>query len=1621
MTNSNFFDQVRRNELEVAEGREIPSLNVPEAEGTEEEEAANPQANQSVPTPSVEQPAEGDEPTPEGQGQIDAEVNQTETRPLPEGQKEPERPNIVTSQQQDNPPGRPLNISQGEIIDLPKPEDQLLSGQEIQEQLIPENQITTEQFQRSVAGAVPDPDKPTYAPERIFSQDFNTEKAKEVLDFHNTELPLSEFSLESLNSASIDSPIINALANEGAKGLGISVGDSRNTGLFPTPGAAKLNFGQIFDGDEEEESDFETSTGLEDLRGNALGEQPQTAQSDQRFEVVGTAPENESLRQSFGESVPFFPPEDFTQAKEFSIADQGFTAKEQKQRKSDFFGRFTPGNIGRALSDGIQNMFQGEEGNPLSRFGSAFSKEFGDVDTRPGGGAVEPEESNTFFEPGLLSSFAQATFDAFTSEDVGLGDIGKRTLEIGEQDQQENLEHKQELAEKGINTSGQQFDSLFGATLEITGDLVETFGVGSVFDGGAFNTSPSGITDRFKEEFQTNTRTRALLSQLGQEVDEDGEADFAPVDGKFGEFGKGTLGAITYLGSLPQNLVMAGVNKLWDSTLGEPVADEQPMEMALRGQDFTMMGVPTDSKSNVLTPLAKDEENREWWQWAAAFGGDMVLGGGIDALLQGAVRTSRAVQFTEEMASKFPNKSAQFVQDTEFKQPRLPKSDNVDNGLSVEDQIKQDSHLNSNVDPKAPENNNPTKFEQPNRVNPSDQSVKEPESHTPKPVTKETTVKPTEVTDVNGNTVTRQTAVVESVGIQPRTRVKYYGNPKKANVQPEEAVVIGRGKGEFRFPEDTKVSNTARRLERSSSQKRVEAEDTPADLNPANETTFRLPERGDDPRRLLPPARAADKIQTQSEPLPNFENTRVELSNDDLGRIAKTFGIVRRGRSEPLRDSELTVFKEQFGELMADVNRPVNTEAFQNDQPVLAKTLPSRTTGEDGTFIRKLPPSQDVPETAEEFELRGEIQRGLELRTEQADAERPSLRVNPVEQAEIRQSEFFKNQFRKKISNIRRNELELSQAKTPQEASKAINKYTGNVKEFGEVQAKAPSRAVGEFEKEEFAPDDINRGSDENFTAKVEAERQADRKSADARIQQEQADASHKLREGRAKALEKFPRGLERESIEEEIKQINYNVSSGQVVEPVPTETQRALSKKLSFEASKLNQETMYHGTQVDLAELSQTDNLFAGVDPDVGGSSTEIGVGVHLTNDPTIAENHAQALPPLNRPQLDDTRTLENGAVHKVGTNIKRPIRADVKTQGLPVTEDVDFGEQIRQVFKKVGEAHAPSNQFAKTFKRAIRKNRSIQQYYDQFRRQLAENDEMMEQRVRAFQRDVTRNLRLLGIDALWDTRGEETVVNVLNPERIQQISSNVDLPDATIASRKQARKFVDEQSDIGLQSTKANKVQSELALSDELKQQHVEETNKSGIEAGRRQADANEVREELREETEAAKTKEIEDAADEIEPEAEELAKDWNPEEIVQEIEKNQKQEAFFEAEESAFVDDDDFPGFDFTGATRPKGEEQISDSFVRWNELLPQWHDAQLEKGGLEPKDLLRNEAVVDVDEEGILIDAQLFEAENIMKTLEEQGIVEEVEEDLFALTDMENMNVDLIKQRLKGCSL
>ena len=1556
-----FFERVNKDEGEHAEGRELPDGQV-ETQTDQTEELPSftftkPDAEQTL-------PSEEEKPTPEQLGQQDAQ-KETPSSSFSAGKSDFRFPDVTTGQE-DNPLPRPLNIKFDNFIDLPKDPD------------IPTTGTSTRDYLERLNGNVPNPNVPTFVPEEQFNQEFDTDtffapNSGDINSYFSTvEKPLTDFSFSGSNSSSVDSGVVSDLMSVGFNGK-----TSTGVRFVPNRFGGSVDFGQRKGGFTPNEFTVEDPNVTSDPNNRQITVGEEEPEGANQFA--------QRISDSLGE------PPTAQESQEFL---DGFSAQEQAQRKQDWLGQLTPKNLGTALGNTVASQLLDEDDRG---FGETFS-DFLDEPNKKG-----ISEADFWLSRQLLTNVAQSAWRGATEEGIGFGEA----FQEGKEDIKENFTG---------TTVSEGLDQTFGATLELLGDLVRVSGknlanpLNQAEDGESPNFIQNPLNSRaaqdFAEEFQDNARTRAFLNELGNELPQ-GDIDenfFDPAMGRFGEFGTGSLGFANYVINLPPNLVMAAVNKLWDSRENSPTSDEPVFYNALNGFDYMLTAPPADNKTS-LTFLPKDIENSKWWQWGLALGGDLLIGGGVDAILGGAARGARAMSTAEELANKFPTRAPDFAQDVEL--PKLPPAKDVPSGTSIEDLLRQDPWLNK--DGTLANSSQWENFDE--QVNVERSVVTETtQDFSPSKPTGGTRIKPTEVTDYQGNVVQKETVIVEgALDTQPRARVDTYRRPQTGG----ELEVVPTKPNRVRITEDARTAKRTRQLqERNLRRLRESPEELEVrDVDTTQSTyQFRLSPEETDPRQLLPAPRAIVKVQQTNTPVPTFENTFVTRTPSDLTNLARRLGLVSPNRTELLRSNELKFFREEYGEQFSEIGKPLDTQLFTEKAPLVATELPSQTTGNVGEFARLLPPATEEITDPNKLERLGEVEAGVSRRVEQIEAE--SFSTNPLEVARREQTQNMVRNLNDTLSQLNSTARRMGDVNNPEEAGRLIKQFQTEQRRFAQLESRTPDEALARFEEAKTSPDNYKGAELETRTEKIAIENEADALSADARLHQGNADASRKLKGSREKALERFPEDLERQDINGEIQTNQYNVEAGIVV-PSPNKSDLFARKAALFEnAKKIREQAWYHGTQIDLDRVKLVDDgsgqpkmeIWNDVDSIAGASPSENGLGIHLTNDPEIAEEYARALRAPNRLNLDDVDYLEVGSVHNMWFNAQTPIKSDVPTKELSSFVD----EMVRKVFKEVGKAHSPTEEFGKKFSRSVRKDRSIQQYFDQFRKQLADSGEMSEQRVRAFQRDVAINLREQGIDSLTATRNGEEVVNVLATDQLQTLGINYQLGNKSVAAAKQSRKFVDEQADTGLQTTKANRTQSELSLADELEQVHTETATEKFTEAAETQQKANKKRTKMREEARDKEAKQVEADTNQVMNNADKLADDFDPERIAKEMESDQS-ETFLE--EEVFLFDDDFQGISRDPAYEDiaTGYNNVADFYdIEADKLVNEVRGLAIENDGLIPEDeLLDLKMLDDVD------------AEQVIDSLEEAGLIEKDGRGFVIVENVEELNLAIVNGTLNNC--
>ncbi len=167
------------------------------------------------------------------------------------------------------------------------------------------------------------------------------------------------------------------------------------------------------------------------------------------------------------------------------------------------------------------------------------------------------------------------------------------------------------------------------------------------------------------------------------------------------------------------------------------------------------------------------------------------------------------------------------------------------------------------------------------------------------------------------------------------------------------------------------------------------------------------------------------------------------------------------------------------------------------------------------------------------------------------------------------------------------------------------------------------------------------------------------------------------------------------------------------------------------------NYDTFYHGTQVRGIDLTK-------IDPLIGGSRNELGVGIYLTTNKELAEEAARAMPNVNLPPVEAREFDEIGQLFEVTPDVRKPIDA---TLPPPTSAHEVFMNAVRQsqpdeVFRAVKKrlGKQPSKPFNTYFT-------TLDEVMAAKLGRVEELDALQTQRL------VSDGLRVAGFDSIRDT----------------------------------------------------------------------------------------------------------------------------------------------------------------------------------------------------------------------------------------------------------------------------
>lgn len=1574
--NTDFYEKVRQSELSIAEGREIPELNVAGPQDKKEEDALNAQQAQKLANAPQEVPKE-EQPT-------DAELGAAEGEQAPEpdtslAAQSKEAPNRATG---NNNLTRPINIIQENPFDYPDaevtsgthPAEQLPSQDELVEQMEPQEKEDPHSFieqhhqkwEKKVEGKVVKPEEQTYASDKTAHQEFNTDNFSSNNTNDRETKGAIPFNINTIEMSLVKSPVVDQIVNAKAP-EGTEVHEMRET----------------FTSDDRSKPSTLYNYPVEDM--HLYGSKPRVKGREALGLVYGQDNDPKQPRKP---------------------------SPEIKQENADPFGQLVqiPTRIGKALGTGISNIGSEEDANFVEEFVGGLQEGYREpvLDFRT------DENKNKGMGIGqtidaVAGSAAELATDATQALVETGGPFNLQSLTNTEPLQPDyNPEEQKPFHEsfaqrfKNLAKDNRASQAVFSQIDE--GQPGDNPGDPSFFDAsfGEFGKGTLGfmnytlsmpqnqimaLGNKLYDLFQngpTNSENVFKQALLGRDYTlmgppSEDKTHFTPI-AKDPE----DRTAWQYLGAFTGDVVFGGFIDAGLGTLFKTGA-----RTARQAQNLA-------HSFNYNTPSFMDDITQQ------------LPGSSAPSVLPKSGQTSGTVSIPTQ------NKGS-------YTQPNQPA-----NNFSVFDYSRNQVSKETNQAP-------PTTID----VSKGDPNIKAaPDSADadyvlkvyPKGKTKQKTTS-------SGKDVKIKDIVPEEPYQEGETTITTLANPKGEGLTPKGAKQ--KEGGSYQKPDAEKLKEMHEQGKRVGAKVRVEnlARTKEAlDLVDPNKTTYPMGEGSvADVRQLTRPERSLDKLETvRFKPISELENIKTKRTRETLTNLARRNGHIKQNRQTPLTDEELADLQQNYGSIYSEYGKPVDDQVLDpdNEAPEIAIEPPNSTIAKPGLFRRLYIGKPDADEidptrkyqyliTNQEKQFENTAMGVLEsidnpkLYPEQAaigkeievftgnikqllnNLENTNFKQEALQTAEFGAKEllvkaddlqdtlartdfktpavkganiskdFTLRNFRRvrdkllklndtleqtrpikkraakgaskageltakassKAGKAAANKAAETAAKKAPETSKitaggmrnitaevrqvaddlentnlittvaraskrgikdtvkGVKKLSKQVKKLREIRARANEQVIAEDELENLAPRSHQKATVDTVATRVEAERRADLKSQDARLHQGEAEAATRVKAGRQEYQKNLPEGLERQDINEEAASQSYNKVAVNAVDESDPEAIKAREEALGEESQRLTGKTFYHGTKVDLQSLQRNpeDNLFSAVNPEKGGSSSNMGVGVHMTDTPEVAEQYAKAQKTPHQPDIPEKEYIPEGQVIETGITTRAPLRADVKTQQLP-----NGGEDVRDVFKKVGRAHMPNKKVAGSYASKVRKNRTIEGYYESFRKTLADNNEMSEQRVQAFQRDVTSSLRKKGYDALYKTeKGGSETINSLIPENVQTTAVNRSAGSGDALVNKQARKYVDDLSDNDTEVAEANRTQSDISLARGLEKEHSDTHDELAEEAVEAQDEANQMDIQAREESREAREAELESAEEGLEEDFEELVKqEQNPtsEEILE-----------------------------------------------------------------------------------------------------------------------------------------
>ncbi|MGH2412199.1 MAG: hypothetical protein ACRDEA_00570, partial [Microcystaceae cyanobacterium] len=169
--------------------------------------------------------------------------------------------------------------------------------------------------------------------------------------------------------------------------------------------------------------------------------------------------------------------------------------------------------------------------------------------------------------------------------------------------------------------------------------------------------------------------------------------------------------------------------------------------------------------------------------------------------------------------------------------------------------------------------------------------------------------------------------------------------------------------------------------------------------------------------------------------------------------------------------------------------------------------------------------------------------------------------------------------------------------------------------------------------------------------------------------------------------------------------------------------------------AKQINETPFFHGTK-SVFDIQKAD-------PVQGAARSELGVGIHLTDNPDLAKAYADSMPGRNTPPVESRQIKNEGTILNVTPKVTNPIDA---TKHLT--------QEMKNAIKSAIDGSSFNSTVRRSLSRRLGKNVSYSDYFSEIEDTVLKyhkSGDFPEEELLNLQRNITQNLRDTGYDAVF------------------------------------------------------------------------------------------------------------------------------------------------------------------------------------------------------------------------------------------------------------------------------